>query len=87
MGWTVHREVYTVKSGCVSDTERWSSAAAGEERSDEPDVGWSDLLGGGAITADLDGRKQLQLRRQRTTLLQRKAKLPDMSQCDGVADH
>jgi hypothetical protein len=27
-------------------TERWSSAAAGEERSDEPDVGWNDLLGG-----------------------------------------
>jgi hypothetical protein len=25
--------------------QRWSSAAAGEERSDEPDVGWNDLLG------------------------------------------
>ena len=29
----------------VNDAQRWSSAAAGEERSDEPDVGWNDWLG------------------------------------------
>ena len=30
----------------VDDAQRWSSAAAGEERSDETDVGWNELLGG-----------------------------------------
>ena len=35
---------------CISYAQRLSSAAAGEERSDETDVGCSDLLGPCSLT-------------------------------------